>query len=237
MTITLHLGDWRETMLDTDVDAMITDPPYSSTTHDGQRATHVDGERNALAYASIDDAYCREFVNLWRPRVRAWWVVFGDHTTVRWWRDAMAGADLYTFAPVVWVKRNPPPRFTGDGPASACEYMAVGRPSSAEFQGWGSLPGYYEATTAKARPGVIDSFHGVTGAKPIDLMRALVRDYTKPGWTIADPHCGSGTTAVAARAEGRACVTSEVDPTTHDIARRRLNAPVSLPLFPDHGAA
>ena len=33
--IDLRLGDWRETMADLEVDALITDPPYSPRTEDG----------------------------------------------------------------------------------------------------------------------------------------------------------------------------------------------------------
>jgi hypothetical protein len=42
---------------------------------------------------------------------------------------------------------------------------------------------------------------------------------------------GSGTTLVAARAEGRGCIGSERDPATYEIASRRLAAPHARELF------
>lgn len=42
--------------------------------------------------------------------------------------------------------------------------------------------------------------------KPITLMRWLVRLVTHPGGTVLDPFCGSGTTGLAALAEGRRCI-------------------------------
>jgi site-specific DNA-methyltransferase (adenine-specific) len=61
------------------------------------------------------------------------------------------------------------------------------------------------------------------GAKPLTLMRAIVRDYTRPGDLVLDPFCGSGTTALACRMEGRRCLTIERDANTVEIARRRLS--------------
>jgi site-specific DNA-methyltransferase (adenine-specific) len=228
----LRSGDWRVTMADVECDTLLTDPPYSQRTHEGQRSTYGDdGPRLCLTYDGIDQAYTQAFVEAWLPRVRSWWVIFSDHIGARWWLDAMAGVGLYTFAPVVWAKRGATPRFTGDGPASQVEYIAVARPARAGFQGWGSLPGWYEASTVKYRPGVPGVFHGLTGAKPETLMRALVRDYSRPGWTIADPHAGSGTTLVAARAEGRRCIGSEMDHDTHAMATKRLAEPRTREMF------
>jgi DNA modification methylase len=54
-------------------------------------------------------------------------------------------------------------------------------------------------------------------------MRAIVRDYSRPGDLIVDPFCGSGTTALAAAMESRRCITSEENPEHHAIAKRRLD--------------
>lgn len=57
--------------------------------------------------------------------------------------------------------------------------------------------------------------------KPVDLMRYLVRLVTKPGDTVLDPFAGSGTTGVAAIAEGRHAILCErEEPYTHIIRAR-----------------
>lgn len=82
---------------------------------------------------------------------------------------------------------------------------------------WRDLPGGYPPDRADVPAGNI-----VTGGKPLGLMRAIVRDYTRPGDLVVDPFCGGGTTALACAMEGRRCITSEVDPVTFEKARKRL---------------
>ena len=50
---------------------------------------------------------------------------------------------------------------------------------------------------------------------------------TKPGDTILDPFCGSGTTCVAAQKLGRKSIAFEIDETTAKIASKRICAPIS----------
>jgi len=60
--------------------------------------------------------------------------------------------------------------------------------------------------------------------KPIELMRWLARLVTPPGGTLLEPFCGSGTTLLAAEAEGFTCIASEMTPEYCDIIRARYNA-------------
>ena len=72
--------------------------------------------------------------------------------------------------------------------------------------------------------------------KSIALMRWLVRLVTRPGDVVLDPFGGSGTTGVAAVAEGRRVILVERDPRYAEIARQRcahatpdLGTPVRVP--------
>lgn len=47
--------------------------------------------------------------------------------------------------------------------------------------------------------------------KPVGLLRQLIRHITPPGGVVLDPFAGSGTTAVAARAEGIDCIIMEAE--------------------------
>ncbi|HQN09749.1 MAG TPA: site-specific DNA-methyltransferase, partial [Thermoanaerobaculia bacterium] len=71
--------------------------------------------------------------------------------------------------------------------------------------------------------------------KPTDLMRWLCRLVTPPGGTVLDPFCGSGSTGVAANAEGFDFIGIEREADYVEIARRRI-ANVA-PLFAQGGAA
>ena len=69
--------------------------------------------------------------------------------------------------------------------------------------------------TVMAAPKPRERFGHMT-AKPVDLMRHLIRIFTAPGATVLDPFAGSGTTGVAARTERRNFVGFELCP---DMAR------------------
>jgi len=217
-------------MHDDVVDVVLTDPPYSNVVEDGFRSGMAPAAECGIGYEPLDEAYCRAFVASWLPRVRHWFVLFGDHISNRWWLDALDAADLCVFAPVVWAKDGAAPRFSGDGPASQCEYIAVARTRGtwATDPPWGSLRGWYRDSTVRA---LHPEREEITGQKPLSLMRRLVRDYSRPGWTIADPHAGSGTTLLAARVEGRHCIASERDRDTYALAGLRLAQPFERDLF------
>lgn len=60
--------------------------------------------------------------------------------------------------------------------------------------------------------------------KPISLFSYLIRTYSNPGEMIFDPCVGSGTTALAARTEGRKFIVGDSNAEYIDIARKRLEA-------------
>ena len=101
--------------------------------------------------------------------------------------------------------------------------MMVARPRSKLMATWGCLPGAYEAPKVKGA--------GMVGGKPLWLMQALVRDYSRPGDLVCDPFVGSGTTAVAALSEGRRFIGAEAMPEHHAIATRRLAAGFTPSMF------
>lgn len=70
--------------------------------------------------------------------------------------------------------------------------------------------------------------------KPIALMRWLVKLVTRKGGVVLDPFMGSGTTGIAALAEGCRFVGIEKDPDYFDIAKARVNGKPILP--PDDNA-
>lgn len=58
--------------------------------------------------------------------------------------------------------------------------------------------------------------------KPLGLIRALVRQITRPEQLVLDPFIGSGTTAVACKLEGRRWIGCEREKKYYDTARRRV---------------
>lgn len=227
--MTLLPGRWQDHVRDLpQVDAIITDPPYGARTHDDAAlAKHMmDGAgretRGRINYSSWDAADVYEFVTSFQDINRGWWFVLTSHDLIPAWDGAYRAVGLYSFAPVPFISKRP--RLVGDGPASWTCYGMAARPRSTEFSRWGSLPGAY-------LPGAKDMDAQVVGAKPEWLMRAIVRDYTRPGDLVLDPCAGGATTLLAAEKEGRRAIGCEVDPETFAKATKRLERPRNVEMF------
>jgi hypothetical protein len=236
----LRSGRWQQALADVEhVDAVIVDAPYSARTHAGHDAgtgaakrgdlktwrvskngrKYLDGgdtcgvvNRRAINYDgwSVDDV--RAFVESWAPRCRGWFVTITDHVLAPVWAAALEDAGRYVFAPLPWVAPGSRVRLGGDGPSCWACWIVVARPRTGTdrngrpYSKWGTLPGAY----------VINADRGAhIGGKPIALMEALVRDYTRPGDLVCDPCAGYGTTLAAAVRNGRRAVGAELDPETH----------------------
>ena len=240
MTADLRLGKWQDVLADVTCDALIVDAPYSAKTHSGHRAGERGGRMRAcgqpdrararqdIPYAHFSDDDVFEFVESWAPRTRGWFVTITDDVLAPSWARALRAFDRYVFAPLPLVETGSRVRLTGDGPSSWSCWIVVARPRTPEFVRWGTLPGAYVATNEQ-KP--------VMGGKPLGLMRAIVRDYTRPGDLVCDPCAGGGTTLLAALSEGRRAVGAEMDPKHYEIARKRLARGFTPPLFSDPGPA
>ena len=229
--IDLRLGRWQDVLADVgEVDALITDPPYSERTDKGFRTGHSGCGNGGfrvedIGYEPIDAEYCHAFVKSWVPRVKRWFVVFGDHITNAYWLAALHDAGLYTFPPVPWVKIDGAPRYMGDGPSSQSEWIAIARHRV-------RLPTRYRAGVYRTTIVTGNSKESiVTGQKPLHLMAAIVRDYSEPGELVCDPHAGGGTTLLAAAIEGRRAIGAEMDPGTHAKALKRIARGYTPTLF------
>lgn len=217
------------------VDALITDTPYSARTHAGHDAgtrradrwpracgTPDNGQpRRALGYGAWDAAQVHAFMLVWEPLTRGWMVALTDHVLAPEWEASMRAAGRYVFAPLACTEPGSRVRLGGDGPTNWTVWAVVSRPRTQAFARWGALPGAY-IVDAERRTGRRSAGTSVVGGKPLSLMRALVRDYSRLGDLVCDPCCGAGTTLLAAKLEGRHAIGSDCDPHHVAIAQRRL---------------
>ena len=241
MTYDLRLGRYQDVLADVQCNAVLVDAPYSAKTHDGHKsrtdATNATGlssyiakhggrgassVRRQLEYASWTADDVRECCEFFASRCSGWFVSITDHVLAREWEKSLTDCGMYVFTPLPFLEMGKQPRMSGDGPASWTCWIIVARPRRAEFLRWGSLPGGY-VRFGKHTP------DRMPGGKPVDLMRALIRDYSRPGDLVCDPCAGGGTTLLAAVQTGRLAVGSEMDPQTHAKAVQRLaNAKVTV---------
>jgi site-specific DNA-methyltransferase (adenine-specific) len=100
-----------------------------------------------------------------------------------------------------------------------------GMPGRTMIDGQWVQTGTWEEPNRKAR----ENAHPTV--KPLELMRHLVRLVTPPGGTVLDCFLGSGTTAIAANAEGFRAIGIEREKEYLDIAVARLaHQPVGMAL-------
>lgn len=228
----MHLGRWQDVLADVRADALVTDFPYSERTHaayrdmstydkrSGGAARTV--ERREIDYAPLTNAGLVEAVEHWSPRVSGWTCWLTSHDLVSDYIEALRNAGRYAFAPIPCVIRGMTVRLVGDGPSSESVSLVVARPRTSAMAKWGTLPGHYYGACER---GLV-----VMGGKPLWLMRAIIRDYTRPGDLVVDPCAGGGTTLLAAVMEGRRAIGSECDPQTFDKAVARLRKGYTTPL-------
>lgn len=231
MTADLRFGKWQDVLADVECDLLCVDAPYSDRTHDGHRdgVDGVDGvDRKSISYASMSSDDVRAFCNHWSPRTRGWFVSITDHVLAPTWENALQELGRYVFAPIPMVESGSRVRLAGDGPSSWTCWLVVARPRVAPYAKWGTLPGAYVAGNER-KP--------VMGGKPLGLVRAIIRDYSRHGDLVCDPCAGGGTTLLAALTEGRRAVGAEMDAKHYEIARKRLAKGFTPPLFTDEPQA
>ncbi len=215
--IELRVGRWQEALADVaSVDVLIVDAPYSARTHTAYREMQS-MRRRSIDYDAMSPSDVESFVQAWAPRVRGWFVTITDHVLAPVWCDALAAAGRYVFAPLAALEPGSRVRLTGDGPTQWSVWIVVARPKTRAFQAWGALPGGY-VVPSRAR----DVANTVMGGKPLWLMQALIRDYSRPGDLVCDPCAGGATTLLAAAIEGRRGIGAEMDPATYALACKRL---------------
>ncbi len=234
--IDLRHGDWRDVLADVEVDCVITDPPYGSRTHKGHDAgvDHTEigsprwdaARRRRLDYTAWAPEDVNHFVNHWHEHTRGWICAMSCSDLFPAWRTAFDRVGRVSFAPIPCVIRGMSVRLSGDGPSSWAVYLNVARPRGKDFSTWGTNVGAY--MTGR---GDRSNNAGRIGGKPLRLMNAIVRDYSRSGDLVCDPCAGYATTAIACAANDRRFIGAEIDRTTYDTALKRITAPQQRDLF------
>lgn len=219
-----------QSLPDASVDAVITDPPYSSggqfrgdradntgskyvqTGTKIQRPDFAGDNRDQRAFLLWCQLWLDECLRVAKPGAPI--CLFTDWRQLPTVTDALQIGGWIWRGLVVWDK------------TEAARPMSGRFTSQAEYVVWGSAGAMPVDLTAPCLPGVFrfpvkqsDKFHQ-TG-KPTALMREVVK-ICPEGGVILDPFMGSGTTGVAALLEKRRFIGCEKQADIFDTAARRL---------------
>ncbi len=243
MNYTLHMGDcldYLRTLPDGSVDAVITDPPYSSGGMvRGDRNVATNGkyqhgdtadkkpnfggdtrdQRSWLAWCSMWMAEAKRLV---KPEGAL--LSFSDWRQLPTLTDAVQCGGWVWRGIAVWDKGNAIPQ--PNSFRAQCEFIAWGTngPRYVDYQGGAYLPGVFFCKSPSDRSHVTE--------KPVDVMSWLI-GIVPEGSTVLDPFMGSGTTGVACMQTGRNFIGCEIDPGYFAIAKKRIeDAAAQPPLIP-----
>jgi site-specific DNA-methyltransferase (adenine-specific) len=210
---TIYHGDCREILPSvSNVDHVISDPPYADETHDGARTGKHDGAKKLVNFGSISVEELR-FI-LWLCKPSRWVVATMD------WRHILPleqcppkGLRFVRFG--IWDKPTYTPQFTGDRPATGWEAIGLLHKEGGrmEWNGGGTRAVW---THNKEQ----NNQHPTE--KPVGFVANFVKLFTDAGETILDPFMGSGTTLVAAKQLGRKAIGIELEEKYCEIAAKRL---------------
>lgn len=232
---TIHHGDalaHLATMDTASVDAVVTDPPYSSggmTRSDRSQTTgakytsdkHETPSSLDFAGDNRDQRGWTHWMTLWLTealrvtRPGGALVMFTDWRQLPAATDAIQAGGWVWRGLVPWIKPDARPqrgRFT-----QSAEFVvwATAGPRSIEGE---TLPGYYFARVP--RKDTPEGRHHQT-EKPLDVVRSLVQ-ICPPGGTVLDPFAGSGSTGRACALEDRDFIGCELVAHYAEVARRRI---------------
>lgn len=219
-------------MPDASVDAVITDPPYSSggmvrgdrtqDTHtkyvqtdskSGAALAEFTGDnRDQRAYGYWSALWLSEALRITKPGGAL--VVFTDWRQLPTTTDAVQAGGWVWRGIVPWYKPNG--RRTQGRFANNCEYVVWGTAGARDVDAIpGALDGFFQANSPRDREHITQ--------KPLEIMRRLVQICPRGG-CVVDPFAGSGTTGVAAVIEGREFIGIEMSEHYHRVASERVTA-------------
>lgn len=217
------------------VDAVITDPPYSSggqyradragqtsgakynggREHSEQLPDFTGDNRDQRGYAYWCALWLAECLRVTRPGGGL--AVFSDWRQLPTTTDAVQSGGWVWRGLAAWAKPDARPQL--GRPTQACEFVvwATNGPRPVEGK---TMPGWWFISTPRNRNHQTE--------KPLPVMRDLVQ-LAPAGGIVLDPFMGSGTTGVACLAEGRRFWGIEQSRAYVDRARGRLDLAAARP--------
>lgn len=215
---------WAALMGEDRAQCVWTDPPYGVAIVGGSHALTPD-ERRARGGKEIENDDLSEEDLLALLRASLGEAARHSAPGAAWYVAAPAGPLNYLFATVLremsvwrwtlqWVKD----RFV----LGRADYHHRHEPI---FYGWVPGAAHYfvpdrtqDTVLEFARPGASKDHPTM---KPVALVARCIENSSKPGWIVADPFGGSGTTLMASAQLGRRARLIELDPRYCDVIRRR----------------
>ena len=226
----ISVKDYRELLDELDggsVDLILTDPPYAISKKTGFQ-TVGDNSVDRLAVSmdfgewDRDEIDCDTLATLSYSALRKGGtiIVWYDVWKLSYLYEALNRAGFKQLRLVIWEKTNPVPlnqsvNYLSNSREIAVSGVKVGKPTFNDKYHSGVFR--YPIHRDGGR-----RLHPTQ--KPLTVFNELVRIHSNEGDLIVDPFLGSGTTAVAAKSQGRRFIGGDISPEYVRIAKERVDS-------------
>lgn len=209
---------------DNSIDLIMTDPPYlienTKAGGNSKLSKSIQLMNNELTEGvlteSIDVSILDEFIRVMKiPNIYIWC----NHKQIPMYLDYFVTKNGCSFDIIIWNKTNAMPLFNNKylTDKEYCLYFRKGAYCNPEC--------YEDAKTVYYQPINIldkDKFNHPT-IKPINIIKTLIKNSSKPNDLVLDCFMGSGTTCVACKDIGRKYIGFEISEKWFKVAQDRLN--------------
>jgi DNA modification methylase len=242
VSLRLHEGNCFNhlaSLPDASIDLMVTDPPYGTTAlaFDQQRIdwaawwgeVHRVCKPTAVMVCFAAQPFATDLINSNRKHFR--YDIVWEKTNAVGFLSAnvrpLRGHELMlVFCRQFGARRSEAKSVYNPQLTAGAPYTRKPRPVPAHYHQRNTLDPGYENTGTRHPTSVLRVARDVPSlhptAKPVELLRWLVRSYSHPGQTVLDPFMGSGSTGAACAIEGRNFVGIELDAQYFAVASKRL---------------
>lgn len=202
MDITLYPCRYEKTegtILNDDIDLILTDPPYLISSNDMTRSNQADLQRDFGQWDKMPEEVYKESVSLWanlmakQLKAGGSLYLFTGFQQSQNWQDSLAANQLQFGGLLLWHRVNPAPQIRKTRWCPAFDlilYFTKGAPKTFVWMGQNEM---HNVITGPICAGNEREYHPTQ--KPRWLLQKLLQVSTKPGDTVLDPFAGTGSTA------------------------------------------
>lgn len=231
MTMDLYQGnclDFMAALPNSSVDLIVTDPPYRVTPKGcagntgGMIATKQNMIGKVFEHNDVEPQdYAAEFYRLLKEGSHCY--VMTNHVNLISMLNSFTDVGFHFIKSLIWKKDN---KIMGRFYMSQFEYILFFRKGRGiQINNCGTSD-VLEIPNKKHKGDDGKNLHDTE--KPVELMRILVENSSKPGDVVLDPFMGVGSTGVACQQTGRKFIGVELDNTYFTAAERRIQNTSSM---------
>lgn len=223
--VTLYNKDCLEvmkTLPDESIDLIVTDPPYKMMARGnhgntgGMLAKKIGMSGRVFQYNDIDcTQYAPEFYRILKDGSHCY--VMTNHINLIHMLNTFTKEGFHFIKSLIWDKGN---KIMGQFYMSQYEYILFFRKGTGIKINNCGTSDILSIPNKKTKGEDGQNLHDTE--KPVELMKILIENSSKPGDVVFEPFMGIGSTVIAANNVGRDAIGCEIDPHYFEICKNRI---------------